>query len=61
MIYYQSVENGSINRDVYAINIDGKGKTRLSQKRALIVLHLVQISSISSIPIQVQLQHLIFH
>lgn len=32
MIYYQSVENGSINRDVYAINIDGKGKTRLSQK-----------------------------
>ena len=32
MIYYQSVENGSINRDVYAINIDGKGKMRLSQK-----------------------------
>ena len=31
-IYYQSVENGSINRDVYAINIDGKGKIRLSSK-----------------------------
>ena len=32
MIYYQSVENGSINRDVYSIKIDGKGKTRLSSK-----------------------------
>ncbi|WMW77686.1 DPP IV N-terminal domain-containing protein [Flavobacterium sp. 20NA77.7] len=32
MIYYQSVENGSINRDVYAIKLDGKGKARLSQK-----------------------------
>ncbi len=32
MIYYQSVENGSINRDVYAIKIDGKEKTRLSSK-----------------------------
>ena len=32
IIYYQSVENGSINRDVYAINIDGKGKIRLSSK-----------------------------
>ena len=31
-IYYQSVENGSINRDVYAIKLDGKGKVRLSQK-----------------------------
>lgn len=31
-IYYQSVENGSINRDVYAIKIDGKGKVRLSSK-----------------------------
>ena len=31
-IYYQSVENGSINRDVYAININGKGKKRLSSK-----------------------------
>ena len=30
--YYQSVENGSINRDVYAININGKGKKRLSSK-----------------------------
>jgi dipeptidyl-peptidase-4 len=32
MIYYQSVENGSINRDVYAIKIDGKSKLRLSTK-----------------------------
>jgi dipeptidyl-peptidase-4 len=31
-IYYQSVENGSINRDVYIININGKGKKRLSSK-----------------------------
>jgi len=31
-VYYQSVENGSINRDVYAIKIDGKSKTRLSLK-----------------------------
>jgi len=30
--YYQSVENGSINRDVYAININGKGKKHLSTK-----------------------------
>ncbi|NQX86449.1 MAG: S9 family peptidase [Flavobacteriaceae bacterium] len=30
-IYYQSVENGSINRDVYAINIDGDNKTRLTK------------------------------
>jgi len=30
--YYQSVENGSINRDIYAININGKGKKRLSTK-----------------------------
>jgi dipeptidyl-peptidase 4 len=31
-VYYQSVENGSIKRDVYAIKIDGKSKTRLSSK-----------------------------
>lgn len=30
-IYYQSTENGSINRDVYAIKINGKSKKRLSQ------------------------------
>jgi dipeptidyl-peptidase 4 len=30
MIYYQSVENGSINRDVYAVKLDGSGKKRLS-------------------------------
>ncbi|MFV0564408.1 MAG: S9 family peptidase [Flavobacteriaceae bacterium] len=30
-IFYQSVENGSINRDVYAIKLNGRNKTRLSQ------------------------------
>lgn len=30
-IYYQSIENGSINRDVYAINLDGTEKTRLTK------------------------------
>ena len=29
-VYYQSVENGSINRDVYRIGLDGKNKVRLS-------------------------------
>lgn len=31
-IFYQSVENGSINRDVYRIGLDGKNKVRLSSK-----------------------------
>ena len=30
-VYYQSVENGSINRDVYAINLNGRNKTRLTK------------------------------
>ncbi len=30
-VYYQSAENGSINRDVYRINLNGKNKVRLSQ------------------------------
>jgi dipeptidyl-peptidase 4 len=30
-IFYQSVENGSINRDVYSISLDGKNKKHLSQ------------------------------
>ncbi len=30
-IFYQSVENGSINRDVYAIKLNGRNKTRLSK------------------------------
>lgn len=29
-VYYQSVENGSINRDVYAIKINSNAKTKLS-------------------------------
>lgn len=29
-VFYQSVENGSINRDVYRISLDGKNKVRLS-------------------------------
>jgi len=32
-IFYQSVENGSIHRDIYAIGINGKNKKRLSQKQ----------------------------
>ncbi len=31
-IFYQSVENGSINRDVYSVKLNGKGKKRLSSK-----------------------------
>ena len=31
-VFYQSVENGSINRDVYRIGLDGKNKVRLSSK-----------------------------
>ncbi|MFI2742986.1 S9 family peptidase [Zhouia sp. PK063] len=31
-IFYQSVENGTINRDVYSIKLNGKGKERLSTK-----------------------------
>lgn len=31
-IFYQSVENGTINRDVYAIGLNGKNKTRLSSQ-----------------------------
>ncbi|MES2812517.1 MAG: S9 family peptidase [Bacteroidota bacterium] len=30
MIYYQSVENGSINRDVYTVKLNGSGKKRLT-------------------------------
>lgn len=30
-IYYQSVENGSINRDVYSINLEGTNKQRLTK------------------------------
>ena len=31
-IYYESVENGSFNRDVYRIQLDGKNKVRLSSQ-----------------------------
>ncbi|MCK0123700.1 S9 family peptidase [Gelidibacter sp. F2691] len=31
-IFYQSVENGSINRDVYSIKTNGKNKKRLTQQ-----------------------------
>ncbi len=31
-VYYQSTENGSINRDVYSVEISGKNKKRLSEK-----------------------------
>lgn len=31
-IYFQSTENGSINRDVYSVRANGKNKVRLTQK-----------------------------
>lgn len=31
-VFYQSVENGSINRDIYSISLNGKNKKRLSSK-----------------------------
>lgn len=31
-VYYQSTENGSVNRDVYSISLSGKNKVRLTQK-----------------------------
>ena len=31
-VFYQSVENGSVNRDVYKIGLDGKNKVRLTSK-----------------------------
>jgi len=31
-IYYQSTENGSINRDVYSVKLNGRNKKRLTQK-----------------------------
>ncbi|PKP26937.1 MAG: S9 family peptidase [Bacteroidetes bacterium HGW-Bacteroidetes-2] len=31
-VFYQSTENGSINRDVYSIKINGKDKTQLTEK-----------------------------
>jgi dipeptidyl-peptidase-4 len=31
-IYYQSVENGSINRGVYSVNLDGQNKKLVSEK-----------------------------
>ncbi|WP_411766522.1 S9 family peptidase [Winogradskyella sp. A3E31] len=30
-VYYQSVENGSINRDIYSIELDGQNKERLTK------------------------------
>ncbi|MBT8252338.1 MAG: S9 family peptidase [Bacteroidia bacterium] len=34
-IYYQSVENGSINRDVYAIGLNGRKKERLTKNNGM--------------------------
>lgn len=31
-VFYQSTENGSINRDIYRIGLDGKSKVRLTSK-----------------------------
>lgn len=57
MVYYQSVENGSINRDVYAIKVDGKSKYDCHQKQEQIRQLLVRIFNSLSIHIQVQLRH----
>ena len=32
-VFYQSVENGNINRDVYSIKLNGKGKQHLSNEK----------------------------
>lgn len=34
-IFYQSTENGSINRDVYSIGLNGKNKTRLTDETGM--------------------------
>ena len=34
-IFYQSTENGSVNRDVYSIKINGRSKTRLTGKEGM--------------------------
>ncbi|MBI6121191.1 S9 family peptidase [Salegentibacter maritimus] len=34
-IFYQSTENGSVNRDVYSIKINGRSKTRLTEKEGM--------------------------
>lgn len=34
-IFYQSTENGSVNRDVYSIKINGRNKTRLTGKEGM--------------------------
>ncbi|WP_037321979.1 S9 family peptidase [Salegentibacter sp. Hel_I_6] len=34
-IFFQSTENGSVNRDVYSIKINGKNKTRLTEKEGM--------------------------
>ncbi|SKB45283.1 dipeptidyl-peptidase-4 [Salegentibacter holothuriorum] len=34
-IFYQSTENGSVNRDVYSIKINGKNKNRLTEKEGM--------------------------
>lgn len=34
-IYYQSVENGSINRDIYSVAINGIGKQRLTKEEGI--------------------------
>ena len=43
VFFYQSVENGSINRDVYAVKLDGRKKQRLSENTGTNIADLVQI------------------
>lgn len=35
VIFYQSTENGSVNRDVYSIKLNGKNKKRLTEKEGM--------------------------
>ena len=60
-IYYQSVENGSINRDVYSIKLNGKKKKRLTKTDGTNSASLVQISLILLIHILVQQLHKNIH
>jgi dipeptidyl-peptidase-4 len=48
-VFYQSVENGSINRDVYRVGLDGKIKYVYLKIQEQMLRHLVQIFNIISI------------
>ena len=60
-IYYQSVENGSTNRDVYSIRLNGKRKKRLSLAEGTVMPLLVRTSPILSKHIRMQAPHQNIH